>query len=35
MWCILSCTGISIKEGSNVGDTASRRLMKGVDDLGE
>jgi actin-related protein 3 len=28
---IPSC--ISIKEGSNVGDTASRRLMKGVDDL--
>ena len=27
-------TAICIKEGTNVGDTAARRLMKGVDDLG-
>ena len=27
--------GIAIKESTTVGDTASRRMMKGVDDLGE
>ena len=31
----LYAVGIAIKESGTVGDTASRRLMKGVDDLGE
>ena len=28
-------TAICIKESANVGDTAAKRLMKGVDDLGK
>lgn len=30
-----AAAGIAIKESTTVGDTASRRMMKGVDDLGE
>lgn len=33
MWS--STVAICIKESANVGDTAARRLMKGVDDLGK
>ena len=35
MSCDHLTIAICIKEGTNVGETAARRVMKGVDDLGK